>query len=81
MVNLKHLSSEKNLVFCNSHYEWNPKYDHIKQSSAFWMMWKIQEFYAEQQLDMQESPFIITGDLNSFPESSALNLLENKFYM
>jgi len=79
IVLLRHIESGKIIVVANSHFEPSEKVDYVKYAQAFWMLKCIQDFYTTHQLK-EEIPLIITGDLNSVPNGSALHLLMGHQY-
>lgn len=59
----------------NSHFEHNPTVDYIKYAQAFWMLKSIQDFYENHDLNKNDVPLIVTGDLNSVPNGSSMHLI------
>ena len=62
-------------MITNSHFEHNPNADYIKYAQAFWMLKCIQDFYEENELNQNDVPLIVTGDLNSVPHGSSMHLI------
>ena len=64
----------------NSHFDHNPNVDYVKYAQAFWLLKCIQDFYQLHQLDQNDVPLIVTGDLNSVPNGSSMHLLMGRKY-
>jgi predicted extracellular nuclease len=60
---------------CTNHIHWNPARDFVKYGQALNIHFNIAGFLVKNNLDQKDIPIIITGDFNSRPNSSVINLM------
>ena len=76
----EHLPSESKVVTGNLHLHFNPKKDYIKFAQACYVLQKGAAFMREH-IDAEDGntlPFILCGDFNSGPISSAMSVLHGE---
>lgn len=63
------------MLLCTTHIHWNPRRDFVKYGQALNLHTNISLFMSKNNLKQDEIPIIITGDFNSRPSSTVINIM------
>lgn len=67
----RHKQSGKQVIISNSHFMWNPRFDHIKIEQAYQLLEAVELVESKSEAG-KDTPLFMTGDFNSKPNSAVM---------
>ena len=70
---------DQSLLVCTAHIHWDPEYCDVKLIQTMMLMRELQTIHDKSKViaKSEEIPLILTGDLNSLPDSGVIEFLRN----